>query len=142
MAKGDPNIVGVVHYVVPCDAALETTPTATEVLLAACPDGAGYQLELRRIGFSAVTVPVDGTNVVTVDIEWVDDSAADAVANLKAAYDLEAATARVYNTVWEGSQILDPGDTVNAEFTVTTPDTASEGAGFIVDARILELTSA
>lgn len=125
--------------VVPIDAALETTPTVTEATLLAVPDGVNFQLELLSVNFTAVTLPVDGVDAVTFDLEWVDDSAADVVANLVAAYNMLAAnaTARVNNQVWRGSQILDAGDTVNAEFAVTTPTTASEGAALIVEYRIL-----
>ena len=123
--------------IVPCDAALEQTPTITQLCLLAVPDGANFQLEILSVSFTAVTLPVDGTNDVHVDIEWVDDSAADVVANLVAAFDMEDdTTALVVTEAWRGSQVLDPGDVVNAEFDVTTPDTASEGAAFIVEYRI------
>ena len=123
--------------IVPCDAALETAPTITQLCLLAVPDGANFQLEILSVSFTAVTLPVDGTNDVHVDIEWVDDSAADVVANLESAFDMEDdTTALVVTEVWRGSQVLDPGDVVNAEFDVTTPDTASEGASFIVEYRI------
>jgi hypothetical protein len=125
--------------VVPIDAAMETTPTITEAALLAVPDGANFQLELLSVGFRANTLPVDAGDPVTFDLEWIDDSAADVVANLLAAYNMLAAgsTVLVYNTVWRGSQVLDPGDVVNAEFTVSTPTTASEGAALIVEYKVL-----
>jgi hypothetical protein len=125
--------------VVPIDAALETSPTVTEACLLACPTGANMQMEILSVGFRANTLPIDGDNAVTVDIEFIDDSNSDTVANLAAAYDMLAATSTVliYNEVWRGSQILDSGDVVNAEFTVTTPTTASEGAALIVEYRVL-----
>ena len=124
--------------VVPIDAALETTPTAVEACLLSVPDGANFQIELLSVNYTAVVLPVDAGVAVEFDLEWVDDSAADAVANLTADYNLQTGpTARVNNEVWRGSQILDPGDTVNAEFDVATPTTASEGAAFIVEYRIL-----
>ena len=125
-------------HVVPIDAALETTPTAVEVCLLSVPDGANFQIELLSVNYTAVVLPVDAGVAVEFDLEWVDDSAADAVANLTADYNLQTGpTARVNNEVWRGSQILDPGDTVNAEFDVATPTTASEGAALIVEYRIL-----
>lgn len=125
--------------VIPCDAALEQTPTATELCLLGCPDEAGFQLELLYIGFRANTLPVDGSNDVHVDIEHIDDSDGDSVSNLVAAYDLEDdTTVLIMNTVFSGSQILDPGDVINAEFDVTTPDTASEGAAFVVAFQVTE----
>lgn len=125
--------------VVPIDAALETSPTVTEACLLACPDGVNMQIELLSVGFRANTLPVDGSNAVTFDLEFIDDSNSDAVANLVAAYNMLAANATVliYNEAWRGSQIMDAGDVINAEFTVTTPDTASEGAALIVEYRVL-----
>ena len=126
--------------IVPIDAALEQTPTVVEAALLICPDGANFQLELLGITYTAVTLPVDGSNDVNVDIEFVDDSASDAVTTLVSGYTLDDnRTARVANTVFRGSQILDPGDVINAEFAslVATPDTASEGAAFQVEFRIL-----
>jgi hypothetical protein len=128
-----------VHYlVIPCDGALETTPTVKECCLLACPDGFNCQLELKSVGCVAHTIPVDASNAATVDIEWCDDSESDAAADLKATFNLLAITAKVYNTIWQGSQVLDPGDTANAEFTTTTPDTAAEGFAFIVGYKVLK----
>ena len=141
---GDANALGTFLYMVPCDAAFETTPTIAELGLAACPDDLGVQLALQYIGWRANTLPVDGTNVVTADIEFIDDSDSDTVTNLVAAYNFLAAgpnTALVNNTVFVGWQILDPGDVVNAEFAITTPDTASEGAAFVVMGKILKVSA-
>jgi hypothetical protein len=124
--------------VIPFEAGLETTPTIAEVGLLACPDNAGYRLELLGVGVSFHTLPVDAGDPATVDIEWVDDSNSDTAADLIAGFDfLSGLTARVNNQIWRGSQILDPGDTVNAELTVDTPTTAGAGAAFIVEFRIL-----
>jgi len=124
--------------VIPADAALETTPTIAELGLLACPDNAGMKLELLAVGVVAETIPVDAGDPATVDIEWCDDSNSDAVADLEASFNLLTITAKVYNEIWRGSQILDPGDAVNAEFTVTTPDTAAEGIAFVVEFRVLQ----
>lgn len=127
--------------VVPFDAAMETTPTVVEVTLLACPDGANMRIELLSIGFRCNTLPVDsaGTGTVLVDIEHIDDSDSDSVSNIRAAYDLEAATVLVYNKVWSGSQILDPGDAINAEIASDgTLNTASEGGAFVVEYRVLQ----
>ncbi len=122
--------------VIPIDAALEQTPTVVEVCLLACPDGVNMQMELLSVSFRCNTLPVDNSDV-HVDIEFIDDSAADAASDLKENYDLEAATVLVSNTVYRGSQILDPGDVINAEFTTDgAVGTASEGAALIVEYRI------
>ena len=122
--------------VVPGDAALETTPTILEACLLACPTGANMQMEILSVGYRANTNVVDA-GTTTVDIEFIDDSNSDAVSNLGVAFDLTGATVLVYNEVWRGSQILDAGDVVNAEFTTDgSLSTASEGAAFIVEYRV------
>lgn len=123
--------------IIPIDAALETTPTITEATLLACPDNVNMQIELLSVSFRCNTLPIDGSNDVDVDIEFIDDSNSDTVTDLIADYDLTAGTVLVSNPVWRGSQILDAGDAINAEFTVTTPDTASEGAALVVEYRVL-----
>lgn len=138
---GDANALGTFLYVVPAEAAFETSPTIAELTLAACPDDLGVQLALEYVGVVFHTVPIDGTDPVTGDLEWVDDSTSDTVADLKAGFDFEGLTARVMNTVWLGWQVLDPGDSVNMEFTITSPDTAGQGASFTVMGKILKKSS-
>ena len=124
--------------VVQIDAHLEQTPTATEACLLICPDNAGFQLELLSVTYRANTLPIDASNNVNIDLEFIDDSDSDSVTNLVSAFELDGSglTAIVGNEVYRGGQILDPGDVINAEFDVTTPDTASEGAAFVVEYRI------
>ncbi len=123
--------------VIPIDSALETTPTTIEACLLACPDGVNMQLELLSVSFRANTLPADGGDV-DVDIEFIDDSASDAVTQLEENFSLKGATVLINNEVWRGSQILDPGDVINAEFTTDgTVDTASEGAALVVEFRVL-----
>lgn len=123
--------------VIPVDAALEATPTIVEACLLACPVGANMQMEILSVGYRANTNVVDA-GTTTVDIEFIDDSNSDTVTNLQAAFDLTGATVLVYNEVWRGSQILDAGDVVNAEFTTDGAlSTASEGAALIVEYRVL-----
>ena len=128
-----------VHFIViPIDAALETTPTIVEACLLICPDNENCQLELVSISYRAHILPIDAAANVNVDIEFIDDSAADVIANLVAAFTLDDnRTALIGNQVFNGSQILDPGDVINAEFDVATPTTASEGAAFLVGYRVL-----
>ena len=130
-----------VHFLaVSIDRVLVQSPdaAANEATLLICPDGANFQLELLGVSYSAVVLPVDGSNDVNFDLEFVDDSDSDAVTVLVAAYTLDDnRTARVANEVFRGSQILDPGDTINAEFAVTTPDTAAQGAVLQVEYRVL-----
>jgi hypothetical protein len=123
---------------VPCDAGFETTPTVVEVGLLCVPDNAGYQIEVLGVSAFCVVVPIDAGDAATGDLEWVDDSESDAVANLAAAFNFLGMTARVTNQIWRGSQILDPGDTLNMELTVVTPTTASEGMAIQVEYKILQ----
>lgn len=147
-AAGDPNVLGTFCFAVPCDSAFETTPTTVEVGLLGCPTGLGVQMELQYVGFRSNTLPIDsaGTGTILCDIEWIDDSAADAVTNLNStavSLEADAMTALVVREVWSGSKILDPGDAINAEITSDgTGNTASEGAAFIVMGRILSKSSA
>lgn len=109
------------------------TDKDTELTLFAVPDGVNMSVELLSVGVCNHT---GGTNLV-MDLEWVDDSDSDTVANLAAAFDLDDLTDRVYNQIWRGSQQLDAGDSVNAEITVT--DSSSlVGLSFIVEYRIIE----
>ncbi len=125
------------------DAALEQTPTITQVCLLACPDNVNLQLELLSVGFRANTLPADA-GAVTLDIEFIDDTD-DSVTDLALAagtaalaYDLTGGTVLVNNEVWRGSQILEPGDVINAAFTTDGAiTTASEGAALIVEYRVL-----
>ena len=137
---GDPITIGAFLYVVPCDAAFAESPLVSELCLLSVPDEANYKVQLEYVGFTAVVLPVDASANVAADLEWVDDSDSDAVANLVAAYDFKAAnnTVRVNNTIFRGVQELDPGDTLNLEFDVATPSTASDGAGIVVAGRILQ----
>lgn len=128
-----------VHLVVVnIDPCLEATPSSVEAGLLVCPDNAGFQLELLSITYRANILPIDGSANINVDIEFIDDSNSDTVTNLVTAYTLDDnRTALVGNEVFRGSQILDAGDAINAEFDTATPSTKSEGAIFVVEYRIL-----
>lgn len=128
------------------DVIVQTVPlaevaAATErnTLLVSCPDDANFQLELLSVGVTAITAPVSAAGTVLLDIEFTDDSAADAVTNLgTAGFDLETITVRVNNPVFRGSQILDPGDTIYAELVANNADhVVGEGLAAYVEYRIL-----
>lgn len=125
--------------VVGIDDHLEQTPTQVEACLLICPDNAGFQLELLSVTYRANTLPIDGSNNVNLDLEFIDDSNSDTATNLVSAFELDGSglTAVVGNELYRGSQILDAGDVINAEFDVSTPDTASEGAALVVEWRVL-----
>ena len=135
----------------------EATPNAAanEVTLLVCPDNVNLQLELLSVTYRANVLPVDAGANLNVDIEFVDDSASDAITDLRGSgasgKDAEYATTYamdddstvlVGNEVWRGSQILDPGDSINAEFDVTTPTTNSQGACLVVEYRVLRRSGA
>lgn len=136
---GEPQ-TDVCIIVVDLDDILAQAPdaAANQKCLLAVPDGANFQIELLGVSYRANQLPVDGSNNVNFDLEWFDDSASDAGTDLITAYTMDDnRTALIMNNVWRGSQILDPGDVVNLEFDVTTPDTASEGAAVIVEYRVV-----
>ncbi len=117
---------------------LTTTTGSIDTCLLACPDQQGYQLELLSVSYVAHTLPADGS-AVNVDIEFIDDSNGDAVADLLENFDLTSGTARVLLQIWRGSQILDPGDVINAEFTTDGGlSTAAQGASLITEFRVLK----
>ena len=124
--------------VINIDPCLELTPTSVEAGLLVVPDGANFQIELLSVTYRANILPVDGSANVNIDLEFIDDSDSDSVTNLVAAYTLDDnRTALIGNQVWRGSQIMEAGDALNAEFDTSTPDTKSEGAIFVVEYRIL-----
>lgn len=137
---GDEPQTDVGFVTVPIDAALAAVPTVAEAGLLLCPDAQGMQMELLSVSFRANTLPVDAGDPVTFDLEFIDDSAADAVTVLKAAYDMLAAgsTVLIGNEVWTGHQLMDPGDVINAEFSVATPTTKSDGACLVAMFRVLK----
>ena len=124
--------------VINIDPCLELTPTSVEAGLLVVPDGANFQIEVLSVTYRANILPVDASANINIDLEWIDDSAADAVTNLIAAFTLDDnRTALVGNLVWRGSQIMDAGDALNAEFDTATPTTKSEGAILVVEYRVL-----
>lgn len=136
---GDPNMLGTFVNTVPIDAAFASTPSTPEIGLLIVPDDMGMQVAVQYVGFAANTLPVDAGGVVA-DLEWFDDSASDASTNLVAAYNFAVAnnTVVVGNKMWQGWQILDPGDVLNLEFaTDGTISTPSRGATVVVIGKIL-----
>ena len=117
---------------------LTTTTGSLNECLLACPDQAGYRIELVSVSYVAHTLPADAGDV-DVDIEYIDDSDSDDVSDLITDFDLKSGTARVVTEIWRGSQVLDPGDVINAQFTtdggLTTP---AQGASLITEFRILK----
>ncbi|KKN83854.1 hypothetical protein LCGC14_0295070 [marine sediment metagenome] len=124
--------------VIPVDAAFEQSPTIVEVGLLACPDDVNMQIELLSVGYRANTLPVDAGDNIQGDLQFIDDTD-DSVTTLVSNYTFDDnRTALIVNSVWRGSQILDAGDVINFKIDdVSTPDTASEGAAFIVEYRVL-----
>ena len=123
--------------IIPGDGPLMAAPLGqSEQTLLAVPLGVNAQYDLVSISWRAHVLPVDGSNDVHVDIEYIAPGVA--AVNLVVAYDLEDdTTVLVVNEVFRGSQIMDVGDVINVEYDVTTPDTASSGAAWIVEYRVL-----
>lgn len=58
--------------------------------------------------------------------------------DLVTTHDLETALIQDYNSIYVGSQILEAGDSINAEFVTNTITTGGEGYSFIVEYRVLQ----
>src|SRR3990172_760168 len=113
---GDNQTVEIKKAVANIDSALLATPVHKQFTLLACGQYGNEQLELVSLDYTARVLPIDGTNVITMDVNFVDDSAADAETALVNDFDLETGgggVAKVARNIWQGSQILDPGDVVN-----------------------------
>ncbi len=122
--------------IIPVDGHLETSPTEVEATLLVCPEGSDTQLELLSVGFRANTLPGDSSDV-TVNIEFIDDSAGDGVTTIGAGtHNLKSGDALVNNELYRGNQILDPGDAINAEITTDGLDIPAQGACFVVEFRM------
>src|SRR5690554_4006347 len=138
MAAGDPTLIGAFCYPVDIEHILLATPTGTkEKTLVACPKGANYSMEVTYIGYACHTVVADNSDPAILDIEFYDASKDDR-SDLRAGFNLKQGVAGEVVDVWSGRKVLDPGDTINGEFTVSTPDTAGAGASIIVAGRILQ----
>ena len=57
--------------------------------------------------------------------------------NLAASYDLGAGSIREMREIWRGSQVMNPGDTLNAEIASHTDTTAGQGYSFVVEYKVL-----
>lgn len=125
---------------VPITDVLVTSPDAAsnEATVLSVPDGANFQLELLSVTYVANILPVDGAANINFDLEFVDDSASDAVTALVSAFTMDDnRTAVIGNLVWRGSQIMDAGDVINLQFDVATPTTAAQGAAVVLEYRVL-----
>ncbi len=134
--------VNIAPVSLPSDELMVSTLTR-DVPLFGCPDNAGYRIEVLSVSVVASVAPIITTGTATLDLEHVDDSDGDAKSDIgggsATAYDLEALVVNVVNEVWRGSQILDPGDIINAEcVTGTTVATPAVGLMFLVEYKILD----
>lgn len=116
---------------------LTSTTGSLDICLLGCPDQAGYELEFLSVSYVAHTLPADG-GAINVDIEFIDDSDSDSVTQLFENFDLTSGTARSLTQIWRGSQILDPGDVINAEFTTDGAITAGHGQSLLVEFRVVK----
>lgn len=57
--------------------------------------------------------------------------------NLSSSFDLGAVSIREVTEIWRGSQVMNPGDTLNAEIASHTDTTAGQGYTFLVEYRVL-----
>lgn len=139
---------GIQFVIVPIDnEALKATPVPAAPLLPVfgVPSAPNVRVEVLSIAIAGNVLVVDAADPVTLDLVYWDASedadttlltgAAGALGDLKAAGGL---TAKEALTLWHGCQSLDPGDTIHAALTITTPTTAGDGYHFIVAYRVKE----
>ncbi len=110
----------------------------TEVTLFCVPNYNNMNVEIISIGVCNHT----GATTLLTDLEWVDDSESDVVADLdtppaSTAIDIDDLTDRIYNSIWRGNLALGPGDSLNAEITVSNSANLV-GFSFIIEYRITE----
>jgi hypothetical protein len=122
---------------------LKATPVPDDgqQVLFAAPSRPGCRIEVLSVSLCYAIVPVDGSNVATYDLSYYDASANSATVLLDDADALSTnASLIAYEnyTVWVGVQSLDPGDTITAKYTITTPDTAGLGGLWTVAYRVKE----
>lgn len=139
---------GINFSVTPVDGqAVFTTPVPASPVpvIFAAPSSPNVRIEVVSISVIANILVVDAADPITVNLVYHDASAdadttlltggAGALGDLKAAGGLSANEAL---TLWTGAQSLDPGDSIRAPLTITTPTTAGEGYAFIVGYRVKE----
>ena len=137
---------GIQFAIVPIDnEALKATPVPAAAVLPVfgAPSVPNCRIEVVSIGIAGAILVVDAANTVLVDLEY-HDASADTDTNLLTGGagdlgDLKAAgglTANEVLTLWHGVQSLDPGDTIRAPLTITTPTTAGDGYYFVVGYRV------
>lgn len=139
---------GINFAIVPIDnEALKATPVPAAAILPvfAAPSVPNMRVEVLAIGITAGILVVDAADTAFVSLVYHDASAdADTTILTGAAAspgDLKAAGGQTIHeclTLWTGVQSLDPGDTIRAPLTITTPTTAGDGYYFTVAYRVKE----
>lgn len=121
-------------------------PDDGEITLMAAPASPNCRIEVVNIDIiCADQLAVDGSNDVLVGTIKFHDASGDADTTLftgaaGGAGDLLTAVLDLNEAyhLWHGAQSLDPGDSIRAVLTVTTPDTPGQGYSFIVGYRVKE----
>lgn len=106
----------------------------------ACPSIPNVAIEVVSVGLVYMgVIPVDATDAITGTLNFWDASA-DAATALATAVNLKSTnTSLVLKeafTIWQGTQSMDPGDTLSVPLTITTPDTAGDGGFWTVVYRV------
>lgn len=140
---------GIQFAITPIDnEALKATPVPAAAVLPvfSVPSAPNCRVEVLSIslGASGVLV-VDAADPVTLNLVY-HDASADADTTLLTGTagnpgDLKAAgglTVQETLTIWSGNKSLDPGDSIRAPLTITTPTTAGDGYYFVTAYRVKE----
>lgn len=138
---GDNQTLEIKKVVVNLDPATKTTPANKQFAVLGCGQYGNEQLELVSLDVVARVIPIDASDAITFDVNFVDDSNSDTETALVDDFSFKSTNAtlvaKVVRNIWTGSQILDPGDAINCVFTSTSPDTAGEGTALIASYRVL-----
>lgn len=121
-------------------------PDDTSQIIFGLPSVPGCRAEIYSISLTGVVAVADGTDPASVNLVYHDASADTDTTLLTGATgalgDLEASAGifvvNEFVTIWQGTQSLDPGDTIRADVTITTPETAGEGYAFLIVYRVKE----
>lgn len=142
------NVHGLQYLIVPIDnETLKATPVPAAPVLPVfgVPSSPKQRVEVKSVGIGASGVLVIDTTACTINLVFRDSSANSETTLLTGAEgalgDLEAAGGIVLNevqTIWQGSQSMEEGDTIRAPLTITSPTTPGDGYYFVVCYRIKE----
>ena len=139
---GDPEDSTAFCVVVPIDnGCFATTPTTgyKNGTIYTAPKTDGRQVKIRSVVCCAYTSPIDATDDVTVVLKTV-TATGSAKATLNTGVSIKSANVADKTSVeiYNGAALLLPGESLEYEVTVTTPDTAGFGVSLSAELDLLK----